>query len=47
MIFITLLILGVAMGWLPWYILFLELMLWIPDFVITVVIVGGIVHLFD
>jgi hypothetical protein len=47
MIFISLLILGIALGWFPWYVLALEFILGPFDFIITVSIIGGIIYLFD
>ena len=47
MIFFILLLFAIAKGWISQYFIFLELILWIPDFLIFVVFLGIIFKILD
>jgi len=46
MIFFFILVIGIINGWFPWYVILLELFLWVPDLTITVFLIGLIISLF-
>ena len=47
MIFFLIIVIGIVNGWFPWYVIFLELFLWVPDLAITIFLIEMVLALMN